>query len=177
MPTIKRFEELRIWQDARKQCQQIGVLVQSSGLKNDFALRDQINRSSGSVMDNIAEGFDRFTKNDFRHFLIIARGSNAEVRSQLYRVLDKGYCTVNEIEELIRFSEMLSIKITNFIHYIDKSGYKNKPVNTHDVSEPSDTTYGKNELLVSEELNEELISFFQQPPTLPTISNSLNNNE
>jgi four helix bundle protein len=152
MPTVKRFEELKIWQEARRQCEQVHALVQSTGLKNDFSLKDQISRSSGSVMDNIAEGFDRFTRNDFRHFLIISRGSNAEVRSQMYRILDKSYCSKDEIEGLIRSCATLSIKITHLVNHLNKSVYESKPTNAKYVSEADSIEWENEDLVICRDM-------------------------
>jgi four helix bundle protein len=73
--TIKRFEELEIWQLARELCKKLIGLSETTSLGKDFSLKDQILRSSGSVMDNIAEGFERDGKKEFINFLYIAKGS------------------------------------------------------------------------------------------------------
>jgi four helix bundle protein len=65
MSTWKSFEEIEVWQLARQFCQDIFSIVQYDGLKTDFSLKDQINRSSGSIMDNIAEGFGRDGTKEF----------------------------------------------------------------------------------------------------------------
>ena len=93
MATIKRFEDLEIWQKARVLCNTIYPLTITGSFERDFKLRDQINGSSGSVMDNIAEGFELDGKNEFRQFLSISKGSCGEVRSQLYRALDRNHIT------------------------------------------------------------------------------------
>ena len=98
MSTIKRFEDLEIRQSARILCQDIHNIITTTSLNNDYKLRDQINSSSGSIMDNIAEGFERNGKNEFRQFLSIAKGSCGETRSQLYRVFDKNYINQEKLE-------------------------------------------------------------------------------
>ncbi|MEO5789864.1 MAG: four helix bundle protein [Gelidibacter sp.] len=124
MATIKKFEDLEIWQEARKLSNEIKEIVLNSELKNDFKLRDQIKGSSGSVMDNIAEGFERDGNIEFRQFLSVAKGSAGESRSQLYRVFDYGYITEEKLEKLVNEYEQLSKRIANFITYLNKQDFK-----------------------------------------------------
>ncbi len=91
MPTFNSFEEIEAWQNARTLAKMIFSICQESRFSKDFRLRDQINASSGSIMDNIAEGFERNGNREFVQFLAIAKGSAGEVRSQLYRALDRSY--------------------------------------------------------------------------------------
>ncbi len=84
MKQIRRFEDLQVWQKARYFCQEIYPIITDGSFARDFALRDQINRSSGSVMDNIAEGFEREGKLELIQFLSYAKSSAGECRSQLY---------------------------------------------------------------------------------------------
>ena len=91
MATITRFEDLEIWQEARRLATEINKICIETELKTDYRFKDQIKASSGSVMDNIAEGFERNGNIEFRQFLSIAKGSAGETRSQLYRVLDFNY--------------------------------------------------------------------------------------
>lgn len=91
MATISKFEEFEIWQLARIQSCAFDKLIFTTALAKDFELRNQMNASCGSVMDNIAEGFERSGTIEFKNFLIIAKGSNGEFRSQLYRCLDRKY--------------------------------------------------------------------------------------
>jgi four helix bundle protein len=88
---IERFEDLIAWQKARELTKQIYTITKDGEFSKDFGLRDQIRRSAVSVMSNIAEGFDRAGRAEFHRFLVIAKGSCAEVRSQLYVALDAGY--------------------------------------------------------------------------------------
>lgn len=83
MATIKRFEDLEIWQDARRLSKEIIFISKNTDLNKDFKFNAQIKDSSGSVMDNIAEGFERNGNIEFRQFLSIAKGSAGETRSQL----------------------------------------------------------------------------------------------
>lgn len=91
MPSIKRFEDIHAWQEARKLTQQVYQLVASGPFANDFGLRDQICRAAVSAMTNIAEGFDCDSKQEFARFLGIARRSAVEVLSLLYVALDVGH--------------------------------------------------------------------------------------
>lgn len=149
MATVKRFEELDVWQLARVQCQEFKRLKDIGAFTDDFPLQDQMNRSTGSVMDNISEGFDRFTKADFRHFLIIARGSNAEARSQLYRALDRNYISQPTFDWLNLASIELGVKLHNFINYLTGSEHKHKPNNNNyrsgqesaNINEPDNAYY------------------------------------
>lgn len=83
MAKIKSFEDLQVWQTARDICNDIWLLFEKTSLGKDFDLRNQMSRSSGSVMDNIAEGFERSGNREFIHFLSIAKGSCEELKSQL----------------------------------------------------------------------------------------------
>ena len=124
MATITRFEDLEIWQEARRLAKLIHLLAIETDLKNDFRFRDQIKASSGSVMDNIAEGFERNGNIEFRQFLSIAKGSAGETRSQLYRTLDCNYINQEKFDVLKTDYENLSGKINNFITYLNKKDFK-----------------------------------------------------
>ncbi len=127
MGTIQRFEDLNSWQKARELCQVIGELMKNEGFKRDWSLLDQINRSSGSVMDNIAEGFDRNSNKEFRQFLFIARSSASEVKSQLYRAMDRGYINKNEFDNAYKIANDTSNLIGGFLNYLrDKNERKIK---------------------------------------------------
>ena len=115
MATINRFEDLEIWKEARRLASEIHKIATETELKNDYRFKDQIKASSGSVMDNIAEGFERYGNIEFRQFLSIAKGSAGETRSQLYRVLDFGYIDETQFELLKRDYENLIGKVKNFI--------------------------------------------------------------
>ncbi|MEM0541896.1 four helix bundle protein [Flavobacterium sp. j3] len=124
MATIKRFEDLEIWQEARKLSKEIITLSKTTELKTDFKFKEQIKDSSGSVMDNIAEGFERNGNGEFRQFLSIAKGSAGETRSQAYRLFDNDYINEERLKSLVTDYEKLSIKIHNFITYLNKKEYK-----------------------------------------------------
>ena len=124
MSTIKRFEDLEIWKLSRELCQDVYEIITTTPLSVNFKLRDQIDSSSGSVMDNIAEGFERDGKNEFRQFLSIAKGSCGETRSQLYRVFDRKFINQGKFEETREKTIALSKKISAFINYLNNSNYK-----------------------------------------------------
>lgn len=91
MSTYKTFEELPCWQEARKLCNAVYGIISHGALSKDFALKDQIWRAAGSVMDNIAEGYDDSSSKEFVKFLGYSHRSCSEVQSQLHRALDCGY--------------------------------------------------------------------------------------
>ncbi len=124
MATIKRFEDLEIWQLARVQANDFNELVKYTTLAKDFGLRNQMNTSSGSVMDCIAEGFERLGNKEFKNLLIIAKGSNGEFRSQLYRCLDRKHISQERFDELYAKNSVLGSKLMSFITYLMNSSYQ-----------------------------------------------------
>ena len=100
MAKIERFEDLVAWQKARELTKEIYRTTRDGVFAKDFSLRDQIRSASSSIMSNIAEGFERGGRPEFHQFLVIAKGSCAEVRSQLYVALDAEYLTNAEFLRL-----------------------------------------------------------------------------
>ena len=100
MATFKKFEEIECWKRARELTRRIYEATNRTAFAKDFGLKDQIRRASVSVMSNIAEGYDRSGTAEFVHFLATAKGSAAEVSSQLYVALDQGYIQEEEFIEL-----------------------------------------------------------------------------
>ncbi len=121
MATVHRFEDLEIWKLARQLSVDIFELTQTLPLSKDFSLKDQMNRSSGSIMDNIAEGFGRSSRLEFIQFLSISSGSATELLSQLYRCLDKKYISEEKFNDLYEKTNALYKKINGFIKYLNSS--------------------------------------------------------
>src|SRR4030095_4315831 len=127
--TITKFEEIKAWNLAREQAKEIHKLTNKECFARDFELRKQMNSSSGSVMDNIAEGFERSANGEFKYFLGVAKGSNGEVRSQLYRVLDRKYITQSEFDSYYNKNAAIGGKLNTFIDYLVQSPLKGQRFN------------------------------------------------
>lgn len=95
---IERLEDIVAWQKAKRLALRIYLLFKNN---RDFAFRDQICRASLSVMNNIAEGFERNSDKEFKHFLFVAKGSSAEVRSMLYLASDLQYIDKESFDDLL----------------------------------------------------------------------------
>jgi four helix bundle protein len=98
---IKSFEDLIAWQKSKELSLMVYRVSSSGEFARDYSLKDQIRRASVSAMSNIAEGFERYSPKEFRHFLAIARGSAAEVRSQIYLAMELDYLTNEEARSMI----------------------------------------------------------------------------
>lgn len=118
--TIQRFEDMTVWQDARKLSKDIYSLTKKGGFRKDFGLRDQIQRATVSVMSNIAEGFERDSNKEFIRFLTYSKGSVGEVRSLLYVAYDQEYISSIEFEKLKSDAIYISSQVANFIKYLRK---------------------------------------------------------
>ncbi|MFA5368961.1 MAG: four helix bundle protein [Candidatus Paceibacterota bacterium] len=118
MATIQKFEDLVCWKKSRELTREIyGVLKNCS----DNGLKDQIQRASVSILSNIAEGFERGTKQEFLNYLFIAKGSAGEVRAQLYVALDAGYLNIEKFKYLNGLAEECSRLIQSFSEKVKSS--------------------------------------------------------
>ncbi len=132
MSTIKSFEELTVWKDARKFANRIYNLTKIFPNKENYGLTLQITRAAVSICSNIAEGFDRYSKKDFIKFLIIARGSVSEVQNDLYIALDLKYINQNDFQETYSLAKDLGKQVNGLIKYLklyDKQNSKAGKIN------------------------------------------------
>ena len=132
MPTIKSFEELPVWKDARKFANKIYNLTKKFPKEENYGLTLQITRATVSIGSNIAEGFDRYSKKDFIKFLIIARGSISEIQNDLYIALDLKYINQKDFQENYSLTKDLGKQINGFIKYLklyDKQNSKAGKIN------------------------------------------------
>ncbi|MFH2219677.1 MAG: four helix bundle protein [Pseudomonadota bacterium] len=121
MSTIKRFEDLECWQEARKFVQLIYKLAKKSAFSKDFRLVGQITDSAVSSMSNIAEGFHRKSNKDFMRFLDYSRASIAETVSHSYVAMDQAYINEKELELVKEQADVVWKKVNNFISYLNRS--------------------------------------------------------
>jgi len=124
MATIKRFEDLEVWQLARELNIKIAPISDKLNEAKSYELKNQLDRSSGSVMDNIAEGFERDGNRELIQFLAIAKGSLGEVRSQLYRIFDRNFIEKQNHDVLQEDCLQLGSKLGKFISYLNNSAIK-----------------------------------------------------
>jgi four helix bundle protein len=124
---IRRFEDIRAWQEARVLTKQIYSLSKASaGLRRDRRLREQMQAASVSAMSNIAEGFSRRTDKEFTQFLFVAKGSTAEVQSLFYVALDQEYLTEKEFSGLYNKADEVAKIISGFITSLLRQPARNR---------------------------------------------------
>ena len=121
MATFKSFEEIESWQIARILSNEIYKLILRPDLSKDYALKDQMNRASGSIMDNIAEGFERGGNKEFINFLGYSKGSCGELKSQLYRAFDRNYITSDEFQNKFEMANNIGKMNGKLIEYLNQS--------------------------------------------------------
>jgi len=115
---IERFEDIESWKEARNLVKTVYRITEGREFSKDCYLKDQIRRAAVSVMSNIAEGFDRGTDKEFVQFLVIARASASEVKSQLYVALDCQYIDQDKFDEIYQQSTKVISLIDGFIRYL-----------------------------------------------------------
>lgn len=123
----KSIEDIDIWNLSRTLSAEVFDFFQNKPQRTDFSLKDQMNRSSGSIMDNIAEGFGRGGNKEFTQFLFYSKGSCLELKSQFYRCFDRGYLNDTELKEFLDKTEAISNKTSALIASLKKSvdkGYR-----------------------------------------------------
>ena len=120
MALIKRFEDIRAWQEARVLVKEIYKLTRQDEFSRDFGLKDQIQRAAVSVMTNIAEGFDDESKAEFARFLGYSRRSAVEVQSLLYAALDAGYIEQLKFNDLYEQAKKTKALVGAFRHSLKK---------------------------------------------------------
>jgi four helix bundle protein len=124
MATIRRFEDLEIWQLARTLYTKLSVIARRLRKDHEFRFADQLKSAAGSTMDNIAEGFGRAGRLEFINSLSIAKGECSENQSQIYRLSDDEYISKAEFDELYKDSEILIKQISSLIDYLNRSSIK-----------------------------------------------------
>jgi four helix bundle protein len=115
---ITRFEDIEGWRLARELCRAVGDVISKGDFAKCYALKDQIDRASGSSMDNIAEGFDGGSNAEFIRFLVYAQRSCSEVKSQLYRAHDRKLINQEEFDSIYQQASTTHAKIGGFIRYL-----------------------------------------------------------
>lgn len=123
MASAKRFEDLTVWQESRKLVNLIYYLTDQTAFR-DFSLKDQIRRAAVSVLSNIAEGFERGTREEFLYFLYIAKGSAGEVRCQLQIAYDQKYLTATGLNEALLQAKRVSAQLYHLIESLKGSKFK-----------------------------------------------------
>jgi four helix bundle protein len=124
MATLNRFEDLKIWQDARRFNKNLfNVLLLVDDMKFGF-LKNHLFKTSGSIMDNIAEGFEREGNKEFIQFLYYSKGSAGEIRSQLYRAFDLNLISEENFNDLSKQLLNISSQLSLFIKYLKNSEFK-----------------------------------------------------
>jgi four helix bundle protein len=132
MSIAKRFEDLLVWQKSRVISQRVWELTRTGTFSKDYKLCDQINDATGSMMDNIAEGFERDGNKEFHQHLGIAKGSAGEVRSQLCRALDRKHINQSVCDELQNECTSVSRMLSRLMDRIRSSGFRGRKFNDGD---------------------------------------------
>lgn len=119
--TITRFEDIEGWKLARELTRMVYEATRQASFSKDYGLKDQIQRASGSVMHNIAEGFDSGSNAEFARFLRYAQRSCTEVKSQLYAALDQNYLSEEQFQRIYEQATQTHKRIGGFIRYLARN--------------------------------------------------------
>jgi four helix bundle protein len=126
MATLTKFEDIEIWQLARKLNKEMYPFLQSLIDSRNYELNKQMEKAAGSIMDNVAEGFERDGTREFIQFLAISKGSAGEIRSQLYRALDRNLINEEQFNKFQDDCKIIGDKIGKFMNYLNNSDIKGK---------------------------------------------------
>jgi four helix bundle protein len=121
---VNSFEDLKVWKDSRILVKSIYQLTSNGKFNKDFGLREQIQRASVSIMNNIAEGFERNNNKEYIKFLGYSKGSAGEVRSMLYVATDLGYISQDSFKIHYQMAINIITQLSNFIKYLKSSSIK-----------------------------------------------------
>jgi len=147
---IERFEDVKSWQKARLLANQVYDLTNRSDFRHDFRLRNQIQGAAGSVMHNIAEGFDAGSDAEFVRFLKYARRSASEVQSQLYLALDRRYITEADLRTAYELATEVKRLINGLIAYLQRSNHAREAAPDYLTDDYSTNDYKTNDYLTNE---------------------------
>ncbi len=122
--TFSSFEDLDIWKESRELAKIVRLLTRNEKFSKDYRFVSQMTSSSGSTMDNIAEGFERDGHKEFIQFLYIAKASNGECRSQAYRAFDANFINQEELDDILSRTSSIRNKTQGLIKYLKNSEHK-----------------------------------------------------
>lgn len=126
MGKIERFEDILAWQKARELTKEIYTHTRSGAFAKDFGLRDQIQRTSVSIMGNVAEGFERGGDKEFVQFLSVSKGSCGETKSHLYVAMDQKYISPTQFEQLYSNADEVGRLLAGFMGYLQQSDLRGR---------------------------------------------------
>lgn len=156
MASAKRFEELTVWQDSRRLVNLIYHLTDPITFR-DFSLKDQLRRAAVSILSNIAEGFERDTREEFLYFLYVAKGSAGEVRCQLQIASDQKYLAAADFAEAALQAKKVSASLYRLIESLKSSTFKGLRYKESEKKDPEKEAFEKS-------LRENVPSQFRLPP-------------
>ncbi|MBQ7180423.1 MAG: four helix bundle protein [Bacteroidaceae bacterium] len=136
MEKVKRFEDLIIWKEARELCKKVYDITSTVPFSQDIRFVQQMHASAGSIMDNIAEGFERAGNKEFINFLFFAKGSCGELRSQIIRATDVGYLTKDMAKALYNDCQKTGALIMTLIKELQNSEFRGAKYFLHEDDPP-----------------------------------------